>query len=71
MTDKPRLDEPRRVPLTISTGSYQSLGPLSVEVIPEYGESLQEFSLSSGHREEQVLVPAGRYAVTVATRRGF
>ena len=70
MTDESRLPEAQRVPLTISTGSYQSLGPLSVEVIPERGESLQEFSLSSGHREEQVRVPAGRYAVIARRPNG-
>ncbi|MCS3476097.1 DNA/RNA endonuclease G (NUC1)/V8-like Glu-specific endopeptidase [Bradyrhizobium elkanii] len=58
------------VPLTIASRAPQSLGPLSIEVVPETGDSLDEFSLSSGHQEQQIMVPAGRYAVIARRPNG-
>lgn len=68
MTDSPPSGPP--APLTITAGPGASLGPLSVEVIPETGDSLKEFSLSSGHLEEKIELSAGRYAVIARRPNG-
>lgn len=64
MTDQPRS------PLLITCASPQPLGPLSVEIIPENGDNIEEFALSSGHQSQEVLVPAGRYAVIARRPNG-
>jgi hypothetical protein len=57
-------------PLKITSESAHSLGPLSVEVIPETGDSLEEFALSSGDQSHELLVPPGRYAVIARRPNG-
>lgn len=46
-----------------------SLGPLSVEIVPEEGDSI-EFALSSGYRQHKVEVFPGRYAVIARRPNG-
>jgi len=51
-----------RLPLTVSGDAPFSLGPLSVEIIPENGEPIG-FALTSNYREHTVDVTPGRCAV--------
>jgi hypothetical protein len=41
-----------------------------VEIIPETGDNLEEFVLSSVHQSQEVLVPPGRYAVIARRPNG-
>jgi hypothetical protein len=43
---------------------------LSVEVIPEQGDNLEEFALSSGEPTKKLFVPPGRYAVIARRPNG-
>jgi hypothetical protein len=64
MTEAPQL------PLTVTSESAQTLGPLSVEVIPESGDNIQEFALSSAHQKQVVFVSPGRYALLARRPNG-
>jgi hypothetical protein len=57
-------------PLQITSQSTDSLGPLTVEVIPEDGDSLKEFVLSTQYRTHEISVPVGRYAVIARRPNG-
>jgi hypothetical protein len=57
-------------PLQITSQSPDSLGPLTVEVIPEDGDSLNEFVLSTQYRTHKIAVPVGRYAVIARRPNG-
>jgi endonuclease G, mitochondrial len=56
--------------LTVSSSAWQSLGPLSVEVIPEAGDSVEEFALSSANTKHTLTLPPGRYAVIARRPNG-
>lgn len=58
----------RRAPLSITSGAI-ALGPLSVEVIPEFGEAV-EFALTFAHNTHEVLVLPGRCAIIARRPNG-
>lgn len=64
------MTDQTRFPLLVTSASPVPLGPLSVEIVPETGDSLDEFALSSGHQSQEVMVPLGRYAVIARRPNG-
>lgn len=61
---------PPLLPLTVTSEASPPLGPLSVEVIPETGDSMEEFALSSLDHTHVISVPPGRYAVMARRPNG-
>lgn len=56
--------------LRVSSLSADSLGPLSVEIVPETGDNIEEFALSSAHQTQDVEIAPGRYAVIARRPNG-
>jgi hypothetical protein len=63
------MTDPVEVNLTVQAGGRSSLGPMTVEIVQEGGDSI-EFVLTSSQSKHQLMLPAGRYAIMARRPNG-
>jgi hypothetical protein len=63
------MTDPAKFSLTVQAGGQLPLGPVTVEIVPEDGDSI-EFALTSSQSQHQLMLPAGRYGIVARRPNG-